>query len=261
MTAPEGDSALLARARSGDREALESLLSSIAPTVRRFGLRMCRHDADADEVLQDTLLAVTKNLPAFEGKSSLASWVFTLARTACNRRRRGMKNAPHTAAEDAPEPIDAGDTPEERAAHRQLVARVEEAIASLPDEQREVLLLRDVEGLSAADAAAAIGISVDALKSRLHRARAALEQRVAQAITPSAGCPDVAALFSRKLEGELAPRDCAEMEKHMASCRSCTAACDALREALATCKTFGEKKIDPVVQERIRTAVRAAIAR
>ena len=80
---------LVERARSGDAKALEELLASVAPAVERFGLRMCRNPDDADDVLQDTLLTIATHLGDFEGRSSLLSWVFTLARTACARRRRG----------------------------------------------------------------------------------------------------------------------------------------------------------------------------
>jgi len=252
------DEHLIEKARSGDAAALQTLLQEVAPSVHRFGLRMCRHEADADEVMQDTLLAITKNLKSFEGRSSLSSWVFTLARTACSRRRRGQKNQPHISDEDAPEPMTHGPNPEEAAETRQLADRVSEALDSLPQEQRDVLHLRDVEGLTGDETAAALGISLDAMKSRLHRARSALERKLRSTLEPpKSSCPDVAALFSRKMEGELDEHTCSEMQAHLDGCPRCTDSCQALNSALSACRSSSAKKVPPEVQERIRAAIRS----
>jgi len=252
---------LLERAQKGDTAALQTILQQVAPAVHRFGLRMCRHEADADEVMQDTLLAITKNLSSFEGRSSLTSWVFTLARTACSRRRRGQKNQPHVSDEDAPEPIAHEPNPEEAAANRQLADRVTAAIDSLSAEQREVLQLRDVEGLSGDETAAALGVSLDAMKSRLHRARAALERKLRSALEPpKPSCPDVAAMFSRKVEGELDEHTCAEMQAHLDGCSRCADSCQALNTALTACRASTAKKVPPEVQERIRALIRQLTA-
>src|SRR5690606_3525868 len=85
---------IIARAKTGDRQALETVLAQVAPAVHRFGLRMCRNVHDAEDVLQDTLLNIAKHLGEFEGRSSLSSWVFALTRSACARKRRGLKNQP-----------------------------------------------------------------------------------------------------------------------------------------------------------------------
>lgn len=253
---------LVQRARAGDAEALEELLASVAPSVERYGRRMCGNAHDADDVLQDTLLAIATHLGDFEGRSSLLSWVFTLARTACARRRRGLKNSPGVSPLDAAEPIDQAPGPEEHAAARELGRALDEALDALSEEHREVVLLRDVEGLTAPDAAASLGLSVDALKSRLHRARAALRTLLApvlerEAPAPSSACPQVARLWSSKLEGELGQADCAAMEEHMRSCRACAAACDALKAALGACARSATARVRPEVQARVKAAVRA----
>src|SRR5579885_812703 len=90
---------LLERARQGDTAALEELLAGLAPSIRRFGIRMCKDPALADDVLQDTLLNIAVHIPEFEGRSSLSSWVFALTRSACARKRRGLKNQPHLSDE------------------------------------------------------------------------------------------------------------------------------------------------------------------
>jgi RNA polymerase sigma-70 factor (ECF subfamily) len=254
---------VLERARSGDAAALEELLARIAPSIQRFGMRMCKNPHDADDVLQDTLLAIATHLPEFEGRSSLSSWVFALTRSACARRRRGLKNMPH-ASDEGIERLDEGPSPEERTADRELARALERALRTLSDEHREVILLRDVEGLTAPDVAEALGISVDAVKSRLHRAREALRAALRPLLEPSmpkpsAPCPDVVEMWSKKLEGDLSQSDCAAMEKHIASCPACGAACDALRRALLACQRSATV-VHPEVQAHVKAAVRAWVA-
>jgi RNA polymerase sigma-70 factor (ECF subfamily) len=253
---------LVERARSGDTAALEELLAGVAPAIRRFGVRMCRDPHDADDVLQDTLLGIATHLGEYEGRASFLSWVFTLTRTACARRRRGAKNRPHEGEDAVARKSDDAPTPEDRAADRELAHALRGALDALSEEHREVILLRDVEGLTAAEAAVALGVSVDALKSRLHRAREALRRRLAPVLEvvgpkPSPGCPDVAALWSRKLEGDLSQADCATMEKHLATCPACGAACDALKRALLACRRSAQADVSPEIQARVKAAVRA----
>jgi RNA polymerase sigma-70 factor (ECF subfamily) len=187
---------LVQRARSGDVKALEELLANIAPSDQRFGLRMCKNLPDAEDVLQDTLLSIATHLGEFEGRSSLSSWAFALARSACARRKRGLKNQPHVSDGDAPDPRDLAANPEDRASDRELAEALTRALDGLSEEYREVILLRDVEGLTAPDAAAALGVSVDALKSRLHRARESLRMSLKPLLEPdtpgpSSSCPEV----------------------------------------------------------------------
>lgn len=251
---------LVSRARGGDRVAMEELLGSVAPSIRRFAARMCRNDADADDVLQDALLSIAMQLDSFEGRSSLPTWAFTIARTACLRRRRGKKNQP--AEEDGllATAASAEPGPEDRAASGETSAMVAQALAGLSDEHREVLLLRDAEGLTAPEASAILGVSVDALKSRLHRARAALRTALRPALeadAPPSGpsCPDVVRALSQKLEDELDADACAVMEDHVKACRSCSRACDAMKEALRACRSSSRAELTPEVQERVRSTI------
>jgi RNA polymerase sigma-70 factor (ECF subfamily) len=240
---------------------MESVLEALAPAIHRFGMRMCRHPDDAADASQDTLIAVAKNLPSFEGRSSLTSWVFTLARTACARRRRGLKNRPTLPEEAAPEPADTHQTPEEDVASRDLGARVVAALDGLPEEWREVIALRDVEGLSAAEAASVLGISVDALKSRLHRARSGLREALRPLVEPKvhkrAACPEVVMMLSRHLEGDLAAEDCAAMEKHLEACPDCASACATAKRALAACRATASGPVPEAVKLRVRRALSA----
>ena len=212
------DDALLERARGGDATAMETLLTEVTPSVERFVRRMCP-GSDADDVLQETLLSLATHLQSFEGRSALTSWVFTLTRTACSRQRRGLKNRPHETDDTVALMPDLSPDPEQRATDEELSQSLSRALASLTPEHREVILLRDIEGLTAPEAAASLDVSVDALKSRLHRARAALREALrpvieGDAAAASPGCPDVMTWWSRRLEDEVSTRDCAAIEEH-----------------------------------------------
>ncbi|MCG3172020.1 MAG: hypothetical protein GMKNLPBB_00165 [Myxococcota bacterium] len=252
------DNELIRRAQSGDKAAMEQVVAGLMPVVYRYGMLLCRNPDDADDIVQDTLFSVTRHLKEFEGRSALSSWVFLLARTACNRKRRGLKNRPALDADSIPEPASGDPTPEDQAELGEAVSRLRAALESLDDDQREVLVLRDVEGLTAPETAAALGISVEAVKSRLHRARAALKDAFMPLVESPAGdgqCPDAVQMMSRKLEGELTPMDCAEMEKHVESCPRCKTACDSLKSALLACKSAGGAAAPPQLQRRVRKAV------
>jgi RNA polymerase sigma-70 factor, ECF subfamily len=257
---------LVDRARQGDREALEALLGAIAPSVHRFGLRMCKNPHDAEDVLQDTLLNVANHLGEFGGRSSLSSWVFAITRSACARKRRGLKNRPPVDDHPLTETPDASPSPETRVSDQQLALALTAALDGLSDEYREVILLRDIEGLSAPEAAASLEISVDALKSRLHRARDRLRVALRPVLEPvrqqqPAGCPDVMALWSQKLEGDLDPMDCTAMERHLVGCSTCGTAADALKQALQACQRVRTEPVPPAVQARVKAAVRAWTSR
>jgi RNA polymerase sigma-70 factor, ECF subfamily len=246
----------LARAKAGDRAAMEALLADVAPAIHRFGQRMCKHASDAEDVLQETLLYASNHLAQFEERASFSTWLFSVARTACLRKRRGQKHQPHLGEEallSKPSPtLD----PEAATGHQEFVRVIQQALLALSDEHREAILLRDVEGLSARETAEVLGISVDALKSRLHRARNALRGLLQSEVVPAEPtCPDIVAMWSKNVEGELSAADCKSLAGHVSSCRSCSQACDALKSALSACRASGQQPIPPAVQRRIRDAV------
>lgn len=270
-TAEGNDQALLRAAREGDKEALEALLLRYQPRVYRFGMKMCGHPEDASDVLQETLLAMARTVGDFRGASSLSTWLYTIARSFCIKKRRRSKFAPEV-EESLEAGLDGGHdhladpsrSPEEELANRQVEAALEDAIRSLEPMYREVLVLRDVEGLTAAETAEVLGISVEAVKSRLHRARVAVRNRVVPAFripeeAPAAteGCPDVLAMFSRHLEGEIAPDLCAQMERHLEACGRCRGACESLKRTLALCRSTPSPRVPDAVQESVRAALRA----
>jgi RNA polymerase sigma-70 factor (ECF subfamily) len=161
---------------------------------------------------------------------------------------------------------EASSTPEQTLLGREARETVAAALDALDPEAREVVILRDIEGLSAAEVAEVTGVSVDAVKSRLHRARARLREHLlavvgeepAEAARPS--CPDMLTMLSRKLEDEISPSVCAEMEKHVATCPHCRGLCDSLKRTLALCKSLPTPKVPEHVQESLRKAVASALA-
>lgn len=267
------DVSLIQAAREGDRDALDALLRAYLPHVYRFGMKMCRDPADAQDVLQETLFAAARTLRGFRGASSLSTWLYTIARSFCIKKRRRSVFAPEvisleTEAAGAEAVRDLAQDPERSLADRELGAALESAIAALEPEYREVLLLRDVEGLSASEVAEVTGLSVAAVKSRLHRARVAVRDRLAPLLAPvgipaAAGpgvCPDVVGLLSRHLEGEIGPDACAEMERHVAACSRCGGACDSLRRTLRLCESTPSPDVPEPLQASIRQGIRSLLA-
>ena len=164
---PDDDQQLLERARSGQQDALEQLLERHQSQVYRFGMKMCRDPEDAKDVLQDTLLSVARNVRDFRAGSSISTWLYTIARSFCVKKRRKGKFAPKDAASslegDAERVADPNLSADEALASKEVTQALEAAIASLEPMYREVLLLRDVEGLTAPEVARVTGSSVQAV--------------------------------------------------------------------------------------------------
>jgi RNA polymerase sigma-70 factor (ECF subfamily) len=265
------DDELLTAARGGDTAALEALLVRYQPHLYRFGLRMCGNVDDAGDVAQESLISMARSLRGFRGDSSVSSWLYTIARRLCLKKRRLNKFAP--AREES---LDAGEngsvrgltdpspTPEQIAANQELGSALARAIDALDPAQREVLVLRDVEGLSAREVADVVGISVDAVKSRLHRARVAVREKLAPVLNslPVVGaraptCPDVLTLFSQHLDGEIDPAVCAAMEAHLGRCHQCRDACESLKRTLAACRQLPTPQVPASLAASLKTAIQA----
>ena len=84
----ESENLLVERARSGEVAAIEQLLISLQPKLFRFSMQMCRHQEDAEDVMQETLLAMASSLPSFRGDSSIHTWMYTIARRTCYKQHR-----------------------------------------------------------------------------------------------------------------------------------------------------------------------------
>jgi RNA polymerase sigma-70 factor (ECF subfamily) len=271
------DERLLTAARQGDRDALEALLLRYQSHVYRFGMKMCGDPEDAKDILQDTLLAMARTVRDFRGASSLSTWLYTIARSFCIKKRRRSKFAPR--ADQSLETVletegtqlrHPGPGPEEDLAIRQVETVLAQAIAALDPMYREVLVLRDIEGLTAPEVAEVLGIGVDAVKSRLRRARLTVRERVAPSLgfseeremrSTGQRCPDVLALFSRHLEGEITPELCAQMERHVEHCGRCRNACESLKQILALCHNTPAPAVPAAVQDSVRRSLRRFLAK
>ena len=263
------DAELLAAARRGDAMALEALLVRYQPHLYRFGLRMCGNEDDAGDVAQESLISMARSLRDFRGDASISSWLYTIARSFCIKKRRRGKFAPaREESLDAPgidadqRLADPAPSPEQTATNRELQRALTRAIDRLEPAQREVLVLRDVEGLSAAEVAKVLRISVDAVKSRLHRARVAVRQALASFLGTAsdeqprdAMCPDVLTLFSQHLEGDIDPSVCATMEAHLAHCSRCRGTCESLKRTLAMCRQLPTPEVPASIAASIRAAI------
>jgi RNA polymerase sigma factor (sigma-70 family) len=171
---------LIAGAQRGDVDALAELVSGSHPNVRRFAQTLCATPEDAEDAAQEALIILYRKIGMLRASGALASWMFRIVRNECLRRVRRMRA-------DAPVPDAAVRSAEDEALQRLEASRVAAAIAELPLEHRQALIMRDIQGYSGAMAAAALGISTAALKSRLHRARRAVQESLSAATEPTTG--------------------------------------------------------------------------
>jgi RNA polymerase sigma-70 factor (ECF subfamily) len=163
---------VLNAAARGDDEALALLVRTYHDRVYRFGLRVCRDGFDADDAVQEAFIKLARRPDVLRDPGAL-SWLMTVVRNACLRLLRPFvrERAPlGTQADVASEQLD----PNQALERWQLVQGVHEAIAALDRPLREVLVLRDLEGLSGEETCRALGLELPAMKTRLHRARAQL---------------------------------------------------------------------------------------
>jgi RNA polymerase sigma-70 factor (ECF subfamily) len=196
----EPDLTLIARLRAGDMAALSPLMERHAPRVYRLAHGITRNEADAEEVVQDVFLTLVRKIHGFEGRSALATWLYRVTANAALIKRRGKRTEVEVSLEEylprfTPDGHRAGDrtylladwsnTPEQDLLSRETRAILQRSLDGLPDRYRALLVLRDVEGLSNEEAAAALGESVPSVKSRLHRARMALREQLTQALAPA----------------------------------------------------------------------------
>jgi RNA polymerase sigma-70 factor (ECF subfamily) len=217
---------------------------------------MCGDEDSAREVLQETLIAAFRHLPGFRGQAALSTWLFQIARSFCIKERRGER--PMVALDT--ELVDRAPTPEASAHAREIGQALSAAIAELPHDQREVLVLRDVEGLSAEEAAEVIGVEIGALKSRLHRARMALRTKLASVVaeTPEP-CSELAQELSAYAAAEIDQATCVKIEEHLGSCPRCRGACDALKRTVSMCRSIPGDAVPAPIRAAVRGAILDAI--
>jgi RNA polymerase sigma-70 factor, ECF subfamily len=168
----------------------EQVFRDYAPRVYNLARRMLGRDADAEDVTQDVLLQVVRKLPTFRGESAFPTWLHrvTVNAALAHRRKRGQREQ-----HEVRDPLDSfldeehhavpvkrwNVRPEDHALDEETHRLIEEAIAQLPESYRDVFVLADIEGLSNPEIADLLGLSVPAVKSRLHRARLLMRNALA----------------------------------------------------------------------------------
>lgn len=173
------DEQLIGLVASGDREAFHALVDRHQPAVFRHLRTLTSTAQDAEDAMQETFFSVFRHAATYRGDSSARTWLFTIARNSAFRLTRRKIDT----ATDSFDGLDGGveelglkagfgsDNPERLAMQAQCRDRLKEALNSLNPEDREIVLLRDLEGLSGEETTAVLGIGLAAMKSRLHRAR------------------------------------------------------------------------------------------
>jgi RNA polymerase sigma-70 factor, ECF subfamily len=175
----EGERALVAEILAGNHERYYELIAPIERRVYYTAYAILRTAADAEEVSQEAILKGFRGLRTFRGQARFSSWLLSIV---ANEARMRLRQRREVSLELLKSPDNEGEyTPIELAewreiavealAQKELSAHLEEALATLPDMYREVLILRDIDGLNIAETSAALEVSVPAVKTRLLRAR------------------------------------------------------------------------------------------
>jgi len=171
---------VLAAAAEGDDAALESLVRAHHDRVYRFGLRVCRDGFDADDAVQEAFDKLSRKPELLRSDGALF-WILSVVKHACRRMLRPFaRQRKHLGdrLDDAEEVADAELDPLAALERFELVRVVHAGIAALERPYREVLILRDLEGLSGVETCQALGLEPSAMKTRLHRARNQLRARL-----------------------------------------------------------------------------------
>jgi RNA polymerase sigma-70 factor (ECF subfamily) len=193
MTDQKTDEALISAAAKGDKRAFSALVKRYEDTVFRFSYKVCRDRAKAEEALQDTFVNVYRKLDSYDGKSKFSTWLYSIVTNNCLMKHRRRKLDALLESLDEPPTNDDGtfvehvarwdETPADLLIKKELHARLDKAVLKLPVEYRIVFVLRDLEGKSGEETARILGISEEAMKSRLRRARAFLRAELTPYMT------------------------------------------------------------------------------
>lgn len=188
VTVPDDYAALVREAADGQADAMERLLLHAQAAAYRFSVMVCGRTDETEDVMQDALVSTYRHARSIREPAAFKAWLYRTVRNACllNRRKRAHEPA-HMVSLDASgpfeerthqEPRDGDPLPDEALDAAARRERLRLALLDLPDTQREIIVLRDLEGLSTREVASVVGISEDNVKQRLHRGRVALRARL-----------------------------------------------------------------------------------
>ncbi len=181
------EAALVARLQAGDDAAFEELVKGSSGRMLAVARRLLPREADAHDAVEDAFLSAFRALVRFDGRSRLTTWLHRITVNACLMKLRSQRRRPERQIEDFLPTFlpDGHQTRPSRAwtqstldalADREKRLLIREHIARLPEHYRLVLVLRDIEELSTEETASALGLTTNAVKTRLHRARQALKE-------------------------------------------------------------------------------------
>ena len=183
------ESKLIELAKSGDRQALAQLVKNNEQTVYNFSFKICRDKDKAENIMQETFFSMIKSLHQFDGNSKLSTWLYRIVSNHCLMLARKDKSRTFVSIDnddglyEDKYTADWSNIPNQNIENTELRKILDETIDKLSPEYRIVFLLRDVEGLSTEETAEMTELSVPAVKSRLHRARAFLRKELNEAFS------------------------------------------------------------------------------
>jgi len=184
--ASEADAALVRMAQGGDTRAFDELVRRYRDKVFRLAFKILRHEDDAAEALQDAFLSAYRGLPNFKAESTFSTWLYRVATNASLMKYRKRREG-HISLEQSQSALPDADgieipdwtqQPLQDLLDTETREVMQDGVQRLPEELRTVFVLRDIEGLSNAEVAEVLDLTVAAVKSRLHRARIFLRDRL-----------------------------------------------------------------------------------
>lgn len=181
----DGDAELIRRSAAGDRSAFNEIVERHEASVFRFACAIAPSESAAEDALQEAFLGAWRGAATFRREASVRNWLLSIVRHAVYRQHRHRVDEPEEMESMSDLGIAAGwgsdETPETIALRRESHEAVMNAMEALSVSDREILLLREVEGLPGDQVATMLGLAVPAMKSRLHRARLRLAAKVREA--------------------------------------------------------------------------------
>jgi len=180
---------LIEKAQNGDKKALAELVKNYEQTIYNFAFKICRDKNYAEQIMQETFYSMVKSLHQFDYNSKLSTWLYRIVANHCLMLARKVRNRPFVSFDDEENlfeekyAADWNSIPYKVTENEELKNILDSAIQNLSPDYRLVFLLRDVEGLSTEETAQVTELSVPAVKSRLHRARAFLRKEINQALS------------------------------------------------------------------------------
>jgi RNA polymerase sigma-70 factor (ECF subfamily) len=180
---------LIEKAQNGNKKALAELVKNYEQTIYNFAFKICRDKDYAEQIMQETFYSMVKSLHQFDYNSKLSTWLYRIVANHCLMMARKVRNRPFVSFDDEENlfeekyAADWNAIPYKVIENEELKNVLDNAIQNLSPDYRLVFLLRDVEGLSTEETAQITELSVPAVKSRLHRARAFLRKEINQAFS------------------------------------------------------------------------------